>query len=498
MTAASVVVLLWSLSRDESAWRGMLYLGVVLAAFCAISVLLVRSPDRLPTLAAAPSARPAAEVAAFRGLAAVTALLILARVAYAFAFQDAIRIAGDAWNYRTMALNLAETGRLFIDFAPVGSTLHSYFPPLYPLLLGVLTAALGGWFEATILLNALVQAATCVLFVWAGRLLGGRLLGMFAAFLYAASPNNFLLLTHPQKESLLVGLFLLFLCGMLRALDGAPRRAARWWSFGLAGAAYGLVLLTQPSLVLFAPLAACAALFAYGFRRRVAGGLLLVALGGVLVLTPWVVRNHGIHQRFVPLTTASGVVLWTANQDGASGYWIGPPERFHGLTEIEWSERARREAVAWIHANPEAFLRLALDAKLPKLWLRQVAGVEYGTYGFRDRAAALVSGLSILSTAWFHLGLFGALALVASIAAARAPPRPALLFLALLLPALVLYLSAMHAVFETHERHHYVLWAVMPLLLAEALRRLPPLGRQAAGPGSSALPGDRLARSALR
>lgn len=105
-------------------------------------------------------------------------------------------------------------------------------------------------------------------------------------------------------------------------------------------------------------------------RRRIG----LAAAGLVLVLAPWVARNHALHGRPL-LSTNSGVTWVGANSQAAAdaewpGKWLPPTEVYRGddapdlgmwgwseLSEAESDSRFTRHAFAWIAEHPgDAFV----------------------------------------------------------------------------------------------------------------------------------------------
>jgi 4-amino-4-deoxy-L-arabinose transferase-like glycosyltransferase len=95
-------------------------------------------------------------------------------------------------------------------------------------------------------------------------------------------------------------------------------KASTLWSYALAGAALGAVLLIKSTAAVFVPcvfvyLAISAPHFA-GIRRAfVATGILL--LTATMVLSPWIIRNYELSGKFVPTMSVGGMAAY-------SGYYI--------------------------------------------------------------------------------------------------------------------------------------------------------------------------------
>lgn len=163
----------------------------------------------------------------------------------------------------------------------------------------------------------------------------------------------------------------------------------------LIGTVFGLGLLMQGNLLGCFPVAWV--WMAYVLRRpRTASArgrrwVLLVAmpLAMIVVVAPWTVRNYLALGGFVPLRTGVGTQFWLGNNPMATGddLWVTwdapqfeveaartlPPDllaKMPQLSEIERDRLLLREALAFIAAHPDAYLRLTL-ARLRLFWLGQ-------------------------------------------------------------------------------------------------------------------------------
>lgn len=102
---------------------------------------------------------------------------------------------------------------------------------------------------------------------------------------------------------------------------------------GLAGVVLGLAALTRPNVLIVAPMVGLWFLF----RRSLGQSLLRllpVALLSVLVLVPWVARNYGIYDTFIPVALNSGDNFYQGNSvytipyfnAGYDVQWVPPPD----------------------------------------------------------------------------------------------------------------------------------------------------------------------------
>jgi len=95
------------------------------------------------------------------------------------------------------------------------------------------------------------------------------------------------------------------------------RTLRRWLIFGLL---WGILGLTNPSLLLFLP--ACGIWVLHGTRRlrKQAGFAALSALAFILCVSPWIVRNALVFHRFIPMRANFGAEMYLGNGPGAMAF----------------------------------------------------------------------------------------------------------------------------------------------------------------------------------
>jgi hypothetical protein len=258
------------------------------------------------------------------GLAALVAILLLGlglRVGEAW---DGRAPVYDAAAYAAIAANL-ERGEGFTVGADATQPASNYSPGL-PLLTAGLYALSGGADERLARLALALIGSLAVLFAYLiGRRLprrsmhrahsgvsdasSGVVVGLIAAAVVAIYPALLeyqgMLMGEPLAATLLSGAVL----AMLWAHDARRTAAARWL---LAGALLGALALVRPEYLGVAVLLG-AVVFASGFRedRRAALARAAILLAGVaLLVVPWTVRNAIALDRFVPISTGGGQVLF--------------------------------------------------------------------------------------------------------------------------------------------------------------------------------------------
>lgn len=256
-----------------------------------------------------------ARARATRGwLGAAVLLAVLIRAAILFVIDEPV--VSDAQAYFTMAANLAERGALVDNFGQ-----WAFYSPGYPLLLAPFFAVFGADAEVARAVNlALSALSTALVFAVAGCLAGNRIVGLVAAFAFAAWIPSAVGVEVLHKENLSIPLLLAFAWLLLRLAD----RPAKWGLALAAGAAYGASILVGASVLLTA--GAAAFVLASAWRRSgpraLAASSLAFMVGAGLFIAPWlahVQRTLG----HATLSTNGPFNLYLGNNPAATGKFIG-------------------------------------------------------------------------------------------------------------------------------------------------------------------------------
>lgn len=227
--------------------------------------------------------------------------------------------------------------------------------PLYIVFLAVLQALGGHEYQRVIVLQTLVLALTPAVIYLLGKSLHSRALGISTAMLVIFREFNSILATPITEVSnskqflsdfptmLGISAVLLLAVTWLKT----PRRH-RLLPLALGGT-LGLLMLVRTQVALLAPLLVLAALTAYrrDWRGWLAGSL-LVALGMMLSISPWLARNYQI----------TGHVAFEQsleNENVAARYSDDPlaaVKPLPGEGEGEYGQRLIRGAMTWGLRNP--------------------------------------------------------------------------------------------------------------------------------------------------
>jgi 4-amino-4-deoxy-L-arabinose transferase-like glycosyltransferase len=253
-------------------------------------------------------------------------------------------------------------------FGQTGPT--AWMTPVYPLLLAAIFKIFGVYTRAAAVvmlsLDSLFSALTCLPVFFLARLGFGDRTANLAGWTWAFFPYAIYFsadfIWPTTLTTLLLGLLMLFLVQM---------ENSRGWRTDLAfGLFAGLAALNDPVVLSVVPFLA-----AWRYWRRSRGGCsplvpaAAMALGFVLVVTPWFVRNYQTFQTFVPFRDTLGLELHVGNNGDSShfapqGYHpsasSGEFQEYRALGEIAYMERKRQEALAFIRAHPGWFLTVTL------------------------------------------------------------------------------------------------------------------------------------------
>ncbi|HYV86132.1 MAG TPA: glycosyltransferase family 39 protein [Patescibacteria group bacterium] len=204
---------------------------------------------------------------------------------------------GDALRYDLVARRVAAGGTFSL---PDGD--RSTLAPGFPYALAGLYRLTGPDWGAARVMQAVLGALTSLFVASLGIQMAGPLAGLAAGLFHAFFPYSIALCGTLWSDPLATLLALLATLALVRT-EG-------WRGHALWGALCALAALTRPNLALMLPIGLfwVPAKTLVGFKRVVVATLAFLA-----VLAPWTARNWIVHERFVPITTVGGVMLWEGN-----------------------------------------------------------------------------------------------------------------------------------------------------------------------------------------
>src|SRR3984957_14799989 len=243
------------------------------------------------------------------------------------------------WAFGRIARSLASGHGFGSPFADTG--LSALLPPVYSYLLAGIFKIFGIETKASVIaalsLNSLFSALTCIpVFFIAKRGFGDRV-AKWAGWGWAFSPYGVYYGADWAWSTCLVTLELACLFLFAWQLEKSSR-IRDWLAFGALSA---FTALTEPVTLSVLPLLGLWTVYRIYLRnRRWQSPLLAAALGGIAVLSPWIVRNYEIFHRFIPVRSGFGLELYIGN-NGFSEHWINRSlHPNHNDAELAEYERA--------------------------------------------------------------------------------------------------------------------------------------------------------------
>jgi 4-amino-4-deoxy-L-arabinose transferase-like glycosyltransferase len=408
-----------------------------------------------------------------------------------FATQPAVRLS-DAWWYQEFARSFS-----FHSTMEIGGHPTAFYPPGYSFALapvawlsrktGVFGLPLGAG-----LLNVVAGTATVAAVAALARAWIGDRARTVAAWMMAVAPAPIYLTSTSFSETWFTALFVITLWLVTRSAD----RRSSLLAFGGIGLLAGYATLVRSPAVLLLAAVPLVLRARQGRWRSTLRPTLAVALGAVVVLTPWTVRNGVQVGVYTPMSTNNVAFLCLGNMDGAEAVAkqdareaercfrrsvmdnpelydasaIPPGWVFEPVDEPRWYRTTLTNAVSWVRTNP---------SKEPALMAQRT----YETFNGDSQALSdaegfgtqrLVSdsqrtGLNGLADVWLWAVLalsVGGLVLVPACRAAR----PIWMLVAL-------QLLAVFAGPALHRFHHSIV-PLLVILAAGAIAAIP-LGRRA-------------------
>ena len=240
--------------------------------------------------------------------------------------------------------------------------------PLYPWLISLVFRVFGvfshGAALALFTFNSFFSALTSwTIYRIACRTFNPKV-GAWSGWLWALSPYAIYWSVVWIWETTLSTFLLSLLFLLTLELEGDDR-LWRWARYGLL---WGIVALTNTSMLSWLPFAGC--WLAYKLYRDNKRFIVPVAVSAVLfwaVITPWLVRNYVVFGQLIFVRGDLGTELRVGNNPEATGVWVqsyhpgNNPQlfaRYRQMGEVSFNTEQKQLATQWIAKNPGRFLWL--------------------------------------------------------------------------------------------------------------------------------------------
>lgn len=253
--------------------------------------------------------------------------------------------------------------------------------PGYPLMLAGLFRLFGDEMPvmAARALSALLGGLAVGIVGWWSTLLFDARAGTIAGWIAALYPGAVSMGAFVLSEAPFCPFMLLQLVCWTMAWRSASSRQTALWGVG-GGVAAALATLVRPSWLLFTPFAILIALVLDSHRRRQLLIGAAMAVGLIVAMLPWWIRNALVTGRFVATTLQAGAGLYDGlnpTADGSSNMAFVPEftaaERAADAAgagdtfEYRLDRRMHKAALDWARANPGRVAELAW-IKFVRIW----------------------------------------------------------------------------------------------------------------------------------
>ncbi len=321
----------------------------------------------------------------------VLVLCVIVRLGVVLAFPSVF-----AWNetgavhgsdaYDIYARNLIKTG----VYGYVPGVPDATIPPLYAYAVAAVYATIGRGYMQIALFHIALDVLSIALLYGIGRRLmpRGESVALIAGVLYALYPylifQNLTLIDTPLFMTLLHAF--IYLAVLLRERPRLDR--GTWLLIAAEGIVLGLAVLARPVIAPLALFVALWLLFRLSLTQTVAR-LLPVAVIGVLIVTPWLVRDAQVYKSFVAVANNGGMNFWFGNsrytipflRAGYHTQWAIPDEAV-SKNDKESSAQLFEQSFGYLRENP---------GKIPELlWVKFLAHWSIDVFPSRNPVAGSV------------------------------------------------------------------------------------------------------------
>ena len=301
----------------------------------------------------------------------------------------------------------------------------AWLTPIYPLLIAGIFHFFGigtlHAFYASVFMNMIFSALTCIPIFYAGKRLGGVGLAAGAAWTWALLPNAIILPFGWIWDTALTALCVALLLWATLAIV----RSERWRDWCGYGLLWGFTLMVNPAPGVLLPF--WLAWLAYkspaparqGWRARVAKPVFSAAVV-ILCCVPWTVRNYRALHELVPLRSNLGLELYVGNNENYDPLHprVWPNlitrekeiYRFYRMGEMPFMHEEMRKAVSFMVAHPGVEVRLT-GGRIAEFW----AGTPAPLADFRRADSPMVLAVAVCNL----LAIVGTIAGIAVLLAKR-------------------------------------------------------------------------------
>jgi 4-amino-4-deoxy-L-arabinose transferase-like glycosyltransferase len=270
------------------------------------------------------------------------------------------------WEMGRLARSIA-LGRGFSSPTDLESGPSAWTAPVYPYILAGVFKVFGIYTHASawiiLAFNSIFDSLTC----WTLYLIAGRMYGAWVArgtaWTWAVFPYLIYWPVRVVWEQCFTTFFLtVVLLFTIRMAEGSRR-----WNWVIYGLLWGLILLTNTTLVILLPFL-LAWLLWKAHPRPFSGAAVAITII-VLCAVPWTLRNYHQFHKFILIRDNLPLEMHEANNNASIGLWTrnehpgndpASMRRFQELGEIRFMDEKNAQVQQFIRENPGRFLLFTL------------------------------------------------------------------------------------------------------------------------------------------
>lgn len=368
---------------------------------------------------------------------------------------------GEQWEYEMLAQNLL-AGHGFVG-ERYNAPYYALVPPLFPFICYVLHL-IGGTGPFYLVVFYTFHLGLALGIIWLSYRLAlfwfGRSTATLAAWFVALEPG--LIVYQSYKIDVITLSTFLLLIGLW--FFQRLIRTGELTTAAALGVCIGLSLLTRLDLIILLGLVGAMFLSSHGVTPSPKALSVILAVS-MLVITPWLIRNYVVLDRFVFIASTTGEWLWLGNNPNSVGTPVSldgrgvleaAPESFNrsinqASDEFQVNAIFMKEAVRYIAQDPWRYARHVAAKFWYFWWFTPTYGMNY----YQHIGQAWKVGYKVLHAGILLLAAFGAWF---AFHEARRESRHALLFI--LTPCILL--AVIHGLTYVEGRHRIM---AQPLLL---------------------------------
>jgi 4-amino-4-deoxy-L-arabinose transferase-like glycosyltransferase len=274
------------------------------------------------------------------------------------------------WEMGRIARSIA-MGQGFSSPTDLPTGPSAWEPPVYPYILAAVFKLFGIYTAASafviLTFNSIFAALTCLTIYDIAQHVYGAAVARAAAWTCAIFPYVIYWPTRVVWETSFTTFLLSLALLMTLQMGGKPPTRRNWVIFG---ALWGLITLTNTAIVSMLPFCLLWILFRQRRDTRQLYGAALCMLVAITVVSPWIVRNYIVFDKFIFVRDNMPLELHMANNDQSGGLWTrnehpandaAAMHEFQRSGELRFMDEKHQQFQQFLREHPGQFIRFTLE-----------------------------------------------------------------------------------------------------------------------------------------